>query len=233
MPNLRLVGLSGVALAVLVLVVTVSPRPTLRAEQTQEEIVAGCLPGEFSGAAELPMRAALANPPLSVGQLKVRLKLLEKVPMQFPNDTPLDTVLKYVRETTVDKADFPDGVPIYVNPVGLQDADKTPQDTVNIDLKGMPLTTTLSLVLDQLSLTYWVNPDGLVIITGKESDDLPGHSDPVADELAEIRQEMAKLRAEVHQLAGLTPGDLPADGPRPAGGVGNAGGMKGSSGGFR
>jgi hypothetical protein len=67
---------------------------------------------------------------------------------------------------------LPTGIPIYVDPIGLQDADKTLADTVQIQLEGIPLKTTLRLVLKQLSLTYTVK-DGLMTITSTASDDQP------------------------------------------------------------
>ena len=46
--------------------------------------------------------------------------------MSFPQETPLEDVLKYIKDATQDEAaGLPTGIPIYVDPVGLQDADKT------------------------------------------------------------------------------------------------------------
>ena len=55
--------------------------------------------------------------------------------MHFPNETPLEDVIKYVRTSTTSPA-FPDGIPIYVDPLGLQEAEKTTASTVTIDLRG-------------------------------------------------------------------------------------------------
>ena len=44
--------------------------------------------------------------------------------MPFPNETPLEDVIKYIRASTKSPA-FPDGIPIYVDPLGLTEADKT------------------------------------------------------------------------------------------------------------
>ena len=87
-------------------------------------------------------------------------KLGEPVAMSFNEDTPLEDVLKYVKQTTKAAA-FPDGIPIYVDPLGLQEAEKSMTSTVrNIDLQGVPLKVTLKLLLNQLDLTYKVK-DGL------------------------------------------------------------------------
>ena len=97
-------------------------------------------------------------------------KLGESVPMSFNEDTPLEDVLKYVKQATKTSA-FPDGIPIYVDPIGLQEAEKSMTSTVrNMDLSGVPLKVTLKLLLNQLDLTYKVK-DGLLTITSNESAD--------------------------------------------------------------
>jgi hypothetical protein len=95
---------------------------------------------------------------------------LEKpVPMPFNEETPLEDVLKYIKTSTT-TATY-SGIPIYVDPIGLSEADKTLSNTVkNLDLDGVPLKITLKLLLKQLDLTYTVK-DGFLMITSKESED--------------------------------------------------------------
>jgi RNA polymerase sigma factor (sigma-70 family) len=92
-------------------------------------------------------------------------KLDELVAMNFPNETPLEDVLKFIKSAT-QKGNEP-GLPIYIDPVGLQDAEKTLASTVALDLEGVPLKTALRLALKQLGLAYCVK-DGLLIISSPE-----------------------------------------------------------------
>jgi hypothetical protein len=102
---------------------------------------------------------------------KAILDALEKpVPMEFIDDTPLEDVLKYVKQVT--KESIKTGVPIYVDPIGLQEAEKSMTSTVrDIDLKGLPLSTTLPVVLKQLDMAYCVKDD-ILLITSNESIDM-------------------------------------------------------------
>ena len=70
-------------------------------------------------------------------------------------------------------------IPIYVDPMGLQEAERTLTSTVTVNLDGVPLKTTLRLCLKQLGLTYRIR-DGLLFITSEESADpfLPFYQDP-------------------------------------------------------
>ena len=95
-------------------------------------------------------------------------KLDQPIAMSFPNETPLEDVLKYIKQATQGPNDS--GIPIYVDPLGLQEADKTLTSPVSIDLEGVPLKTTLRLLLKQLGLTYTVK-DGFLMITSQESED--------------------------------------------------------------
>ena len=143
---------------------TIGTRPTLKAQTPPTMISTAVVAGAFGGSDHdgetkvppvyLPARA------MTIAESKTRLKLHDKIPMNFPVDTPLEDVKKYIEQATIEKADFPEGIPIYVDPQGLQDADKTMASTVQIDLKNMPLETTLGLLLKQVGMTYWVNKDG-------------------------------------------------------------------------
>ena len=107
-------------------------------------------------------------------------KLDEPISMSFANETPLEDVLKYIKSATQGPNDT--GIPIYVDPVGLNEAEKTMTSPVTLDLEGVPLKTTLRLLLKQLGLTYTVK-DGLLTITSESSEDQPTEIRvyPVAD----------------------------------------------------
>lgn len=94
---------------------------------------------------------------------KVLAKLETRVPMPFAVWTPFGDVLKHIKEATADE-DFPAGIPIYVEPNGLAEAQKTLESPVTLDLVGIPLATSLKLLVDQMGLTYQVR-DGIVTIT--------------------------------------------------------------------
>ena len=88
--------------------------------------------------------------------------------MSFANETPLEDVLKYIKAATQGPNDT--GIQIYVDPVGLSEAEKTMTSPVTLDVEGVPLKTTLRLALKQLGLTYAVH-DGLLTITSESRAD--------------------------------------------------------------
>jgi hypothetical protein len=91
--------------------------------------------------------------------------LEQSVSMTFPDPTPLQDVLNYVTRAMATSTHL--GIPIYLDPIGLQVAEMTPTSKVKIDLLGVPLKTSLSLCLDQLGLDYHVR-DGCLRVTCKE-----------------------------------------------------------------
>ena len=117
-------------------------------------------------------------------------KLDEPISMSFNADTPLEDVLKYIKQaTTTEKYS---GIPIYVDPLGLQEAEKSMTSTVrNMDLEGVPLRRTLQLLLKQIDLVYFVD-DGLLYITSKESEDPSGRLEPAIAEPSPIMQKIAQ-----------------------------------------
>lgn len=149
--------------------------------------------------------------------------------MSFPNETPLEDVLSYIKQAT--KGPRFAGIPIYVDPVGLQEADKTTSSTVHIDLEGVPLRRALQLILSQLDLAYFVE-DGILVITSPESEELglpPAMLEPspfvkkqgkfergemtmqemseFAEEL-KVKTEITKQLRELHQLDEGTTGGV-------------------------
>ncbi len=94
------------------------------------------------------------------------------MPMHF-REAPLDEVIQAIRRETTDaNAGLPDGVPLYIDPQGLIEADKTLASPVSLELEGIPLRTTFRILLRQLGLTYVVK-DGVLTITSPESLDEP------------------------------------------------------------
>jgi hypothetical protein len=70
------------------------------------------------------------------------------------------------------------GIPIYVDPVGLTEAEKAMSSLVNVSAMHQPIGKTLENVLDQLGIAYSVR-DGWLMITSKESLDRPFADGPM------------------------------------------------------
>jgi RNA polymerase sigma factor (sigma-70 family) len=126
----------------------------------------------------------------------ILLKLEEPISMSFANETPLDDVLKYIKQATTTPT-F-NGIPIYVDPHGLQEAERSLTSTIQIDLEGIPLRRTLQLMLAQLGLVYFVD-DGMLVITSPERAAAPlppslAAPSPLNDRLA--KAERGELRVE-------------------------------------
>jgi hypothetical protein len=158
--------------------------------------------------------------------------LWKPLDMPFPNETALGDVLEYVRKATCDAEAFPDGLPIYVDPNGLIEMEKTTDSPIEaIDIRGIPLASSLDLLLKQLGLTFTVHDDGLVVIS---SETLLGGS--VTDSNALMLDTLSKLNAEVSALrwevAALRTGKGFVAPPRRTVFGGMSGGMVGMGGGM-
>ncbi len=93
-------------------------------------------------------------------------KLDQPISMPYPNGIALTGLLSYIRSATRGPNDK--GIPIYVDPVGLQEAEVTMTSPVKINLQEVALRTALRQALRQLGLSYEVR-DGLLTITAEES----------------------------------------------------------------
>jgi RNA polymerase sigma factor (sigma-70 family) len=115
---------------------------------------------------------------------EVRKKLEQPISISFNAATPLEDALNYIKQATTTKTYS--GIPIYLDPYGLNnDADATMWSTVkHMELEGIPLKTTLRLMLKQLDLAYCVR-DGVLIISSPQG---------IFDELMEMKQELNTVK---------------------------------------
>jgi hypothetical protein len=103
--------------------------------------------------------------------------LEQPVALGYGDGTPLDQVLRQLKIVTIKNPampKLPTGLAIYVDPIGLQEAEVS----LNSPVKRPPAADTLSLrehlrrVLEPMGLTYMVK-DGFLMITSKDADDAP------------------------------------------------------------
>jgi RNA polymerase sigma factor (sigma-70 family) len=106
------------------------------------------------------------GPGKDVRSQAILAKLEQPIAMSFASETPLEDVLKYIKQATQGPNEA--AIPIYVDPIGLQEAEKSMTSTVQLDLEGVPLRRTLQLALRQIDLIYYVD-DGILVITSQES----------------------------------------------------------------
>ena len=145
---------------------------------------------------------------------KAVLKALEKPFTLRSDENPtLGQMLKQIKTSV--RTDDGKKVPIYVDPVALQEAEKTLDETVVIDLEDVPLRFSLRLMLKQLGLAYCIR-DGVIIISSLEG----------------VQQELMEAQAE---QMGLNPDKFPnqfiiGPGNEMRGGFGGMGGMGGGQG---
>jgi hypothetical protein len=99
----------------------------------------------------------------------------QPIALTYADGAALDVVLKDIKMRTTKNPSLPKipaGIPLYVDPIGLQEAERSMHSTV----KRPPSADTLALgehlrrLLDPLGLGYQVG-DGFLMITSKESVD--------------------------------------------------------------
>ncbi len=103
---------------------------------------------------------------VAVANAHILKALDEPVPMHFRDEATLEDVVKHIQAAITG----PDGkvIPIYLDPIGMQEAERFPQSVVSLDIDGVPLKSTLYLCLKQLDLAYCIR-DGVLVITSLES----------------------------------------------------------------
>jgi hypothetical protein len=90
--------------------------------------------------------------------------------LTYENGAPLEDILKETKLRSTGRPKLKSGIPIYVDPIGLQEAEKSMTSPVNRPPSADKLTLGehLRSALDPLGLTYDVK-EGFLMITAKES----------------------------------------------------------------
>ncbi len=150
-----------------------------------------------------PRRSLAAQPtpkrPLTPRAAKTWEKLGKDLDFSLAKETPLEEVLKYIKEATGGKND--PGIPIYLDPVGLQEAEKTPTAPVTLDLKDIPIKSGLELITKQIGMRFFVRDDGILVITSEHYDESLTEPDPdLADALRALKDEIAALRRDLSSV---------------------------------
>ncbi len=107
--------------------------------------------------------------PNAVASARILDELERPIALEFPEPTPLKDVLESIRRAT-ERPGRP-GIPIYLDPSGLQEAEKSPDTSVTIDVRGVPLKTALRAVLRPIGMDYVVQ-DGLLFVTSQDLADI-------------------------------------------------------------
>jgi len=126
---------------------------------------------------------------------------LHATSLVFAKETSLEDLIKAIRSATKGKSNDDPAIPIYLDPLGLQVADKTMNSPIQWDVEGVSLAASLPLILKQVGLKFHVMPNGLLMISAETDQDAP--ADPSAlilNNLSMLRDEVATLRAEVFAL---------------------------------
>ncbi len=95
----------------------------------------------------------------------IRDRLEDKLDLRFEK-TSLEDVLELIKSATRRGPNNP-GIPIYVDPMGLLEAEKTLATPVSFTAKGEPLKSSLERLLKSMSLTYAVK-DGFLMVTSRD-----------------------------------------------------------------
>jgi hypothetical protein len=131
---------------------------------------AGGMGGGFGGGSDASPapRPRKPHPADAERNKAIEQKLEKPVKMDFASETPLEDVIRYIKDQTKE----PGGkvIPIYVDPVGLQEAEKTLTSPITLELEDVPLRTTFRLLLAQLGLDYRVR-DGMLYINSQSGFD--------------------------------------------------------------
>jgi hypothetical protein len=186
-----------------VLLATAVRNDQLRADAARgPAVVAAAATGQFGGGFNPALNDAdppavrfvpVVKPPTAKAAA-VWLALGKPLDMPFPRETPLEDVLKYIKKST-ESEHLNGGIPIYVDPAGLTEAEKTMTSPVSMDVVGIPATTSLRLMLRQLGLGYEVTDEGLLVITSEANLQERDPMSALLVELQDLRREVAALRA--------------------------------------
>ena len=107
---------------------------------------------------------AVRRAPTEQKNARIRQKLDSVIDVVYPEGGNLEVLLKHIKKVTTDE-NYP-GIPIYVDPFGLSDVNKSMSTAVALDFKQQPIRSVLHYSLRQLGLSYDVR-DGFLMISSR------------------------------------------------------------------
>jgi hypothetical protein len=117
--------------------------------------------------------------------------LVRPYAMPFARPTALEDVASRLEQSL--------GIPVVLDRAALTRLELEPTDSVQLEVKGVRLKTSLQLLLDQVGMTYRAVPeDNLLILTDDRGADDPLHV--ILDELETLHAEVHDVRDELHAL---------------------------------
>ena len=145
------------------------------------------------------VKGEAGGPRVAAVPVSVQDALLRPLDLPFDQETTLEEVRQYLARTL--------GAQVVLDRSALDRLELKPDDTVQLDLKGVRLKVGLKLLLDQVGLAFRVVPeDNLLILTEPESADDPGER--VLAEIKALHREMHDLQDAVDDLRNLVEEDL-------------------------
>ncbi|HEV3120589.1 MAG TPA: hypothetical protein VGY53_01735 [Isosphaeraceae bacterium] len=123
-------------------------------------------------------------PPARAGALSLQDALLERYNLPFERPASLQEVADTLERTL--------HISVVIDRAALDRHDLTPEDTVELKLKGARLKTVLKLLLHQVGLIYVVIPeDNLLLITDSQESE---------DRFSHILEELKSLHRDIHDI---------------------------------
>ena len=96
---------------------------------------------------------------------RLRQILDQPITLRFPDETPLEDVLKAIQSTARSRMAYPVS---YLDPLGLGHDDMSTSSPDSINLEHVRLGTCLRLALSQLGRLDYILTDGVLVITSEE-----------------------------------------------------------------
>jgi hypothetical protein len=98
------------------------------------------------------------------------------IALNYPDGASLEQMLRDVKKATTGMSKLPAGIPIYVDPIGLKEADKTLASSVRSSARDdiLPLRERLTRILKPLGLGFSAR-DGFLMITSEDAFESPDH----------------------------------------------------------
>lgn len=186
----------------------------MRIKLTRGQLAWACLGGAMTAICIIPRVAAQVLPvmqgelrpsrstprieyhaPMTPEEAATWKKLSQPIPMKIGREIRLSEFLNKIKMALID-GDRSNDIQFYVEP--LQISEPGPEPTIAMNLDRVKAGTALELGLKQQDLRFYVNTDGIVMITSSFSTgELEDRRREILDQLKALQTELRELRAMI------------------------------------